>query len=104
MDWKEYCELRKPFDEKIREAKAEIKKLDKEYINEHRVFQRGDMVRIITPKATRNAVVVGYTIGKNGRCIPTLALVRRGRSSVPNFFHMHEFDESIVIEKVEEEV
>lgn len=104
MNWNEYCKLRQPFDEKIKEAEVEIKKLDEEYINEHRVFQRGDMVRIITPKATRNAVVVGYTIGENGRCIPTLALVRRGRSSVPNFFHMHEVDESIVIEKVEEEV
>jgi len=104
MNWKEYCELRQPFDEKIKESEAEIKKLDEEYINEHRVFQRGDMVRIITPKATRNAVVVGYTIGENGRCIPTLALVRRGRASAPRFFRMHEVDESIKIEKIEEEV
>ena len=96
--------MRQPFDEKIKEAEAEIKKLDEEYINEHRVFQRGDMVRIITPKATRNAVVVGYTIGENGRCIPTLALVRRGRASAPRFFRMHEVDESIKIEKIEEEV
>lgn len=104
MNWNEYCELRKPFDKQIRLAKAEIKKLDEEYINEHRVFQRGDMVRIITPKAKRTAVVVGYTIGENGRCIPTLALVRRGRASAPRFFRMHEVDESIKIEKIEEQL
>lgn len=101
MNWKAYCELRKPIDEAISEEKKKLSKLDKLYIDEHAEFEKGTHV-IIRAKKTMHAVVTGYDINENGRCVPRLLLMTNGVCGKKSFFHQHEFDESIVIERCDE--
>lgn len=97
MTWKEYCEKRQPYLDKVEEIERELGVIEDAYIKEHAEFEWGTHVIIRTKKKTHHAVVVGYDIGDNGRCIPRLALIEKSRRK--SFFRMHEYDESIVIEK-----
>ena len=102
MNWKEYCEKREPINKRLMDVKRELRNLDAAYIEEHKTFSKGDHVVIKGKKATRHAVVYGNNIGGEGRVIPMLLLMKKDRTSRPSFYHLHEFNESIVIEKCDE--
>ena len=102
MNWTEFCEKRKPLLEKMSVVKKEIKELENAYIEEHKQFSKGDYVLIRSNKRTTHAVVYDNNVDYNGRIVPVLLLMRKNRSSRPTFYHQHEFDESIVIEKCDE--
>lgn len=98
MNWKEYCEKREPINKKLMAAKKELHNLDAAYIEEHKTFSKGDYV-VIKGKKTRHAVVYGNNIVGEGRIVPVLLLLKKNKTSRPSFYHQHEHDESIIIEK-----
>jgi len=103
MNWKEYCKLKEPIMEGIRGYKKRLNELDKQYIDEHARFERGTHVIIRTKRAIRHAVVVGYDINDNGKCVPRLLLMMNSVYGHKRFFHLHETDDSIVIEKYDDD-
>ena len=99
MNWKEFCSKKVPIMAKMKEVKQELSELERAYIDEHKKFSKGDHVVISAKRSTRHAIVYGNKIGDNGRVIPILLIVKKSRTSRPSFYHQHESDESIVIEK-----
>lgn len=97
MTWREYCEKCQPYWDMVEEAEIELGKIEDAYIKENAEFEWGTHVVIKTKGRVYHAVVVGYDIGNDGRCIPKLALIIKSRYK--RFFHQHEVDKSIVIEK-----
>lgn len=86
---------------KIKEAKQELSVLEKAYIDEHKEFEKGDHI-LVHGKKTMHTVVYGHKITDSGKVIPILLQLRKNRTSKPTFYHQHEFDDSIVLEKYSE--
>lgn len=101
MNWKEFCSKKVPIMAKIKEAKHELSVLEQAYIDEHKQFEKGDHV-IATGKKAIHTVVYGHKITESGKVVPVLLQLRKNRTSRPAFYHQHEIDESIVLEKYNE--
>lgn len=101
MDWKEFCKKRKPILDKMKAIEKKLHDLESDYIEEHKKFQKGEHV-IVRSKKVMHAVVYGNKISDKGAVIPVLLVMSKSRTTRPRFYHQHESDESIVIEKCEE--
>ena len=101
MNWKEFCSKKVPIMAKIKEAKHELNVLEQAYIDEHKKFDKGDHI-LVHGKKVMHTVVYGHKIADDGRIIPILLQLRKNRTSRPTFYHQHEYDDSIVLEKYSE--
>ena len=101
MNWKEFCSKKVPIMARLKSVKRELSELEQAYIDEHKQFEKGDHI-VVRGKKTMHTVVYDHKIAEDGRVIPVLLQLRKSRTSRPTFYHQHEFDESIVLEKVDE--